>query len=288
VGLEVTREIRVFLILVAVFSAPFYVWAFTRPWHPLLSSAFMWAPGLAALAASLIVHRRVHNLGFSRLGKPRHYTVAYLVPLLFCVPTYAFTWALGIGPFNAARLASLQSAYHLPPGVTGIVLLSLLMLVTAPLGIVTTLGEEIGWSGLLTDRLMRVTTFTRASLIRGVIWSVWHYPLLIVLSPRYRPGLPVAYALACMTVAVTAISFVYTWLRVTSGSVWPAALLHATSATFQETFEGLTRDTARSHYITYEFGAGFAIILVAIAWYFRSIAPAPNDAPQSLPSAMYP
>ncbi len=282
-GLEVTREIRLFLILVAVFSAPFYVWAFTRPWHPLLSSAFMWAPGLAALAASLIVHRRVHELGFSRLGKPRHYAVAYLVPLLFCVPTYAFTWALGIGPFNAARLASLQSTYHLPPGAAGTVMLGLLMLVTAPLGILTTLGEEIGWSGLLTDRLMSVTTFTRASVIRGVIWSLWHYPLLIVLLPRYRPGLPVAYALACMTVAVTAISFVYTWLRVTSGSVWPAALLHATSATFQETFEGLTRDTARSHYITYEFGAGFAIILVAVAWYFRSLAPALNDAPQSLP-----
>lgn len=271
------REIRIFLILVALFSAPFYVWAFTRAWHPLLSSAFMWAPGLAALATTLIVHRHVHDLGFSRLGRPRHYAVAYLVPLLFCVPTYAFTWTLGIGPFNAARLASLQSTYHLPPGTAGMVLLALLMLVTAPLGILQTLGEEIGWSGLLTHRLLATTTFTRASLIRGVIWSVWHYPLLIVLLPRYRPGLPLAYALACMTVAVTAISFVYTWLRITSGSVWPAALLHATSATFQETFEGLTRDTARSHYITYEFGVGFAIILVAIAWYFRSIAPVPRD-----------
>lgn len=272
-----TREIRIFLILTALFSAQFYVWAFTRPWHPLLSAAFMWAPGLAALATTLIVHRRVHDLGFSRLGKPRHYAVAYLVPLLFCVPTYAVTWALGIGPFNAERLASLQSTYHLPPGIAGMALLALLMLVTAPFGILNTLGEEIGWSGLLTHRLLCATTFTRASLIRGAIWSVWHYPLLIVLLPRYRPGLPVVYALACMTVAVTAISFVYTWLRMTSGSVWPAALLHAVSSTFQETFEGLTRDTARSHFITYEFGAGFAIILVAVAWYFRSIAPTPRD-----------
>jgi membrane protease YdiL (CAAX protease family) len=271
------REIRIFVVLVAVFSAPFYVYAFARPWPKLMSAAFMWAPGLAALAATLIVHRRVRELGFSRLGKPRHYAVAYLVPLLFCVPVYAFTWATGIGPFNAARLQSVETSFHLPHGAAGIVALALLMLVSAPFGILNTLGEEIGWSGLLTDRLLTLTTFTRASLIRGAIWSVWHYPLLIALLPRYRPTLPIAYALACMTVAVTAISFVYTWLRLTSGSVWPAALLHATSAAFQEGFEGLTRDTVQSRYITYEFGAGFAIILIAVAWYFRSIAHRKNS-----------
>jgi len=161
--------------------------------------------------------------------------------------------------------------------------IAVLAIIAAPLGIVNTFGEELGWSGLLTHRLTTITTFTRASLIRGVIWSVWHYPLVIVLLPRYRPQLPIVYGLACMTVAVTSISFVYTWLRIASGSIWPAALLHAASSNFQDVFEALTKDTGRTPYITYEYGAGFAVILIVIAVIFRSIAPRTGN-----PDAMEP
>jgi membrane protease YdiL (CAAX protease family) len=285
VGLEVNvREIRLFLILVALLSAPFYVALFTgRGWTQTTSHLFMYTPAVAALATTLIVHRRVRELGF-RLGKLRHYAVAYAVPMAFVVPTYLLTWAFGLGAFDAARLASIESTFHLPHGVAGVAAIVVLAIVVAPFGILNTLGEELGWSGLLTHRLMTVTTFTRASLIRGVIWSLWHYPLVIVLLPRYRPGLPRVYALACMTVAVTAISFVYTWLRVTSGSVWPAALLHAASSNFQDLFEQLTRNTGPTPYITYEYGAGFAVILIGIAWYFRSIAPKAGD-PDAMESA---
>jgi uncharacterized protein len=256
------REIGIFLILVALLSAPFYVILFTgRPWSATTSHLFMYVPALAALLTT----RR--ELGF-RLGKPRHYAIAYAVPIAFVVPTYLVTWLFGLGAFDSTRLGSLAASYHVPPAA-----LAALVIIAAPLGILNTFGEELGWSGLLTQRLTTVTTFTRASLIRGGIWSVWHYPLVIVLLPRYRPGLPVAYGLACMTIAVTAISFVYTWLRIASGSVWPAALLHAASSNFQDVFEALTRNSGPTPYITYEYGAGFAVILVGIAWYFRSIAP---------------
>ena len=281
-GLEVNggtarREIAIFLIITALLSAPFYFFLFTgRAWSAHLSHIFMYTPAVAALITTLIVHRRVHELGF-RLGKPRHYAVGYVVPLLFCVPVYLLTWALGLGAFDSARLDSIESSYHLPHGAAGIVTIIVLVIVTAPLGMLNTFGEELGWSGLLTHRLMTITTFTRASLIRGVIWSLWHYPLVIVLLPRYRPGLPVAYGLACMTVAVTSISFVYTWLRMASGSVWPAALLHAASANFQDIFEHLTKNTGPTPYITYEYGAGFAVILPLVALYFHSLAPVPRD-----------
>jgi membrane protease YdiL (CAAX protease family) len=271
------REIRLFLILVALLSAPFYVWLFTgRPWNSNTTHVFMYTPAVAALATTLIAQRPVRELGF-RLGKPRHYAVAYLVPLAFCVPTYALTWILGLGVFDRVRLASIETAYHLPHGAAGVAAIIILSIIAAPLGMIDTLGEELGWSGLLTHRLTAVTTFTRASLIRGVIWSLWHYPLVMVLLPRYRPGLPRAYALACMTISVTSISFVYTWLRVASRSVWPAALLHAASANSQDLLERLTRNSGPTPYITYEYGAGFAVILLLIAWLFRSIAPVTGD-----------
>jgi membrane protease YdiL (CAAX protease family) len=267
------RDIRLFLILVALLSAPFYVVLFTgRPWSITTSHLFMYVPAVAALLTTR------HELGF-RLGRPRHYAIAYAVPIAFVVPTYLLTWAFGLGAFDSTRLSSMAASYHVPP-----VALGALAIIAAPLGILNTFGEELGWSGLLTHRLTAVTTFTRASLIRGVIWSVWHYPLVIVLLPRYRPQLPLLYGLACMTVAVTAISFVYTWLRIVSSSIWPAALLHAASSNFQDLFEALTKNTGRTPYITYEYGAGFAVILIFIAWYFRSIAPVTGD-PHAMESA---
>ena len=271
------RDLRLFLIVVAALSAPFYVALFIgRGWTATTSHLFMYMPA----AAALITTRR--ELGF-RLGKPRHYLIAFAVPAAFVLPTYAFVWAFGFGAFDASRLASLAQSYHLPQAA-----LVASVVVAAPLGMLNTFGEELGWSGLLTQRLTSVTTFTRASLIRGVIWSLWHYPLVIVLLPRFRPGLPVPYALACMTVSITAISFVYTWLRLASGSVWPAALLHAASSNFQDLCERLTRNTGPTPYITYEYGAGFAVILIAIALLFRSIAPVAGnpDAVVAAPGVM--
>ena len=218
----------------------------------------MWTPAIAGIATSLMVRRRVDGFGF-RLGAARYFGFSYAIPLLFCVPVYLLTWMLHLGAF-APRFP-----FRLPPGVSGFVILLFLALLIAPLGMIDTLGEEIGWSGMLTPRLAEVTTFTRASLIRGAIWSLWHYPLVIVLLPQYRAGLPLWYALVCMTIATVAISFVYTWLRLRSGSLWPCALLHAVSSNCQDVFESGTRDTGHTHYITYEYGAGFAIMLTLLA-----------------------
>src|SRR5204862_7591932 len=116
-GMEVNvREIRLFLILVALLSAPFYVALFAgRGWTTTTSHLFMYTPAVAALATTLIVYRRVRELGF-RLGSLRHYAVAYAVPIAFVVPTYLLTWAFGLGAFDAARLTSIESTFHLPHG----------------------------------------------------------------------------------------------------------------------------------------------------------------------------
>jgi len=237
-----------------VLAAPFYlrlIWAGPGGWG-LLHHAFMWTPAMAALAASWIVRRKIAGFGF-RLGHARYYAVSYLVPILFCVPVYVVTWATQLGKFEPRP--------RLP-----FPLLLLLGLIAAPLAMIDTLGEEIGWTGLLTARLLDVTTFARASLIRGLIWSLWHYPVVIVLLPRYRLNLPIWYALGCMTISIVAIAFIYTWLRLRSGSLWPCALLHAVSSNLQDVFESATKNTGLTQYITYEFGIGFAIVLTIMAF----------------------
>ena len=259
-------RIALFVALTFVFSLPFYIFLFLEPaaWSSHHGHALMWMPGLAAVAASLLTRRPLRELGV-RLGSPRHYLVSYDVPLLFCGLVYAIVWATGLGAFDTAALRPFETRFGLPHSGWTPVIAGVGLLVLSPLSMINTLGEELGWSGLLTPELAARTTFAKASLIRGVIWSLWHYPLVIVLLPRYRAGIPIAYGLACMTVAVTSVSFVYTWLRMDSGSVWPCALLHAVSSNLQDFFEALTRNTGVTHYVTYEYGAGFAIVLAIIA-----------------------
>jgi uncharacterized protein len=56
------------------------------------------------------------------------------------------------------------------------------------------------------------------------------------------------------------VSFVYSWLRLKSGSLYPAVLLHATHNLFiQGLFDPLTIDTGTTKYIIGEFGAGLAV-----------------------------
>jgi membrane protease YdiL (CAAX protease family) len=89
-----------------------------------------------------------------------------------------------------------------------------------------TLGEELGWRGLLVPELARRFSFTATALISGVAWAAWHVPVM-VLADYHNPGAPLWFGLVCFAVLVIGISFAFAWLRLKSGSVWPTVLLHA-------------------------------------------------------------
>ena len=110
-------------------------------------------------------------------------------------------------------------------------------------------------------------SFTATALISGVIWSVWHFPILIFAD--YNAGTATWYALTCFTVMVIAISFVFAWMRLKSGSLWTAAMLHASHNLYvQAIFTPLTRDTGRTAWFIDEFGAVLPLVAVAFAIYF--------------------
>jgi membrane protease YdiL (CAAX protease family) len=130
-----------------------------------------------------------------------------------------------------------------------------------------TLGEEIGWRGFLIPRLVQRIGFTWACLLSGCIWASWHYPGL--LFSDYNAGTRPGFALACFSLMVIADSFVLGWLRLKSGSLWPAAVLHASHNLFiQAIFDGMTAPVGRALYITTEFGAGLVLTTAACALYF--------------------
>jgi uncharacterized protein len=128
------------------------------------------------------------------------------------------------------------------------------------------LRRRIGWRGFLVPELAKRHGLIGTSLISGIIWALWHYPLLL-LGP-YHSQTPIWYYLPLFTVTVTTINFLWTWMRLRSGSIWPCVMLHAAHNTFfQRFFDPLTSYNSKSPYVAGEFGAALTVVSILIAVY---------------------
>ena len=72
--------------------------------------------------------------------------------------------------------------------------------------IVVALGEEIGWRGFALPRLQARYGVLKAGLILGVLWAIWHVPVLLL------AGIHGLTTLSLMIPFFTAGSVVFTWL----------------------------------------------------------------------------
>ena len=220
--------------------------------------AVMWSPAIAAILTRLVTQHNVRGIGWIP-RTPKLLGLAYVLPLLYAAPVYLLVWTTGIAGFNAGKWA-VQAG--LTP-VSGLVLLATVGVIAS---LISALGEEIGWRGLLVPELAKVTNFRNTALISGVIWASWHMPLVFG-ADYHGKGTPVAYSVVCFTAMVMATSFIMAWIRLKSNSVWPAALLHATHNLFvQGVFDLATVDKASTGWWTGEFGAGLAITITVAAF----------------------
>ena len=67
---------------------------------------------------------------------------------------------------DAIDFSNMQPLYQIVP-------MFILFIITAGL------GEELGWTGFLTPRLQTRYNALVSSLIRGVLWGFWHFPLFL-------------------------------------------------------------------------------------------------------------
>jgi membrane protease YdiL (CAAX protease family) len=238
----------------------------------------MWCPGLAALVTSFASRGNLRGLGWG-WGRTRYQVWSLALPVLYSVSAYLLVWLTGLGGFNdpafvrqAARILAALGLSELSAGSAAAAAVLVTVLVGLPINCVAALGEEIGWRGLLVPELARRVTFARTALLSGAIWAVWHYPLLLFAD--YNSGTPAWYGLACFSVMVLGISFVYAWMRLRSGSLWTGMFLHAShNLVVQQILEPLTRDTGITRYVTGEFGIALALAGVAVGCVFWRKAP---------------
>jgi membrane protease YdiL (CAAX protease family) len=234
------------------------------------AAGLMWCPGIAAFATQIAYHESPRDLGWS-WGKTRYLAWSYLIPLLYASVAYVLVWSTGLGRFSGVEfmrgVASQFGLQYVPTWIIAMRYLVVIVILGTVVACITALGEEIGWRGFLVPNLAKLTTYPRVALISGVIWSVWHYPLLFFAN--YNAGTPSWYGAACFTVMVVGLSFAFAWMRLKSGTLWTAVFLHASHNLFiQRVFDPLTTDTGLTRYVTGEFGAALAVISLMIAYIF--------------------
>lgn len=214
----------------------------TSPLFLICSITMMFTPMIAAIIVVRFVERRpvLATLGIKPGGsvaRTAGYLAISLVVIWVVVLAGLVTSALlGTYTFDLAGLSGFQQVLDAQLERTGVsaddlglplrVLWALQFVnvaVGSLLNIISAAGEEIGWRGYLFPRLYERIGALPAVLASGVIWGLWHAPV-ILLGYNY-PTNPVV-GLAAMCVLATGIGAILAWLRQRSGSIWPAALGH--------------------------------------------------------------
>jgi uncharacterized protein len=202
--------------------------------HPELIFLLMWMPAFSSVVARLALREGIRDVSF-RLGGAvglRSIGIAVLMPLLVGTVAYGLAWATGLVGFSAitpspaelamgpaaARLASLEPISRFVASV------ALGATIFTVFGCLWAAGEEIGWRGYMLTRLVAAGV-PRPLFASGLIWAAWHLPL--ILTGVYASGPSPLISAALFMGTVVGVALVIGVLRLRSGSVWPAIVLHA-------------------------------------------------------------
>jgi uncharacterized protein len=154
------------------------------------------------------------------------------MPLIVGTVAYGIAWATGLVGFFAITPVSQEIALMAPLAQLAawepITRFLAFVALYATLGTVhaglSAAGEEIGWRGYMLTRLIAAGV-PQPLFVSGLIWAVWHFPL--ILSGAYASGPFQILSAGLFMFTTTGIALVAGVLRLRSGSVWPAIVLHA-------------------------------------------------------------
>jgi len=202
----------------------------------ILMYAIGFAPAVANIATRLITREGWSNTFLRpnlRRGWP-FYIAAWFLPLMAVIMGGAIYYLLFPGMFDPsmafARETGKISATDTLATVMSQEALGGFFIVL--FGMFVFLGEEFGWRAYLLPKLMPLGP-RRAILLVGAIWGVWHWPL-VFMGFNYGLdywGAPIVAPLLFVLIILSP-SFVFSWMTLRTGSVWPACIAHGVNNAF--------------------------------------------------------
>jgi len=212
-------------------------WLWFSKWTLLMAAAVMYSPFIASIAAYAVQGvkpLRALRLCGIRLGRARFMVLGPAIPLALYGIGLGLCSLAGFALLNPAAVAIRQSptfyAVYRALHSTQLVLATLIGICIAAGVTVNTLaalGEETGWRGYLLNTLAPRLGLVPAALVIGVVWGLWHAPLILVMGFDY-PQHPNIVGLSMFIAFTTGLSLALSALRALSESVIPCAMAHGT------------------------------------------------------------
>lgn len=227
VRLRARRGLTIYFGMLVVLSAVFQSLIIeTGNWTWVIP--LMWSPAAASMVARLVLHDGCADISF-RVGGRRGWQailVAATFPIVIGLTAYGVAWTTDMTRFipQPDGLATHLGADSRSPVAAFLIMLAVSATIGTVMGILTAAGEEIGWRGYMLTRLIDAGT-PRPILVSGLIWGLWHVP--VVLGAGYAAGPSPAVSAVLLVTLTTAFGSVFARLRLETGSVWPAIILHA-------------------------------------------------------------
>jgi membrane protease YdiL (CAAX protease family) len=186
--------------------------------------------GMLAPTAAHIITRKITGEGFRLSGKDSmmlgidlkgkkwlFFLVAVILPVIYATLGDIIIWLSCPEAFGITDVRPFVAiTYPLLAVVSGVVLSF------------AALGEELGWRGYMMPKLIELIGMPKAIITGGIIWGLWHAPLTCV-GHNYGmdyPGFPYV-GIILMCLMCMALGTVLTYVTIKTGSIWPAAFMHA-------------------------------------------------------------
>lgn len=205
-----------------------------------LLSVSMFCPLVAVLAAKRIALHQPTGIGWKVRGKRCYWLAAWFGPAVFTVLAALLyfavfssrldlsgSWLVTVygGEMDAETLRSQLGvsnlSYMLETGLFAITL-------APPINMLFAVGEEAGWRGYMMPQLKERFGLLNGRLLGGVIWGVWHWPIMLLTGYEYGTnylGAPVL-GLVVWCVVCFALNTLLDWLYEKTGCIWVSAIAH--------------------------------------------------------------
>jgi len=217
------RKILLFCLLAfALFWIPFFGTVLSgggasasggsgRFWPTLFGIIGPCSPLIAAVLMRVLIARegfRDAHLGVRGVAA-RWWVLAVLFPFFWNGVQDAAQVGLGYMDVDWSQLW--HGLYRLPINLLG--------------GVLIFIGEEFGWRSYLVEKLRPLGRWN-VLVVSGFVWAAWHLPMLLVPNATYGQQLNPVGAVYAFSIFMM-MGFIFGWLYLRSGSVWPCVLMHS-------------------------------------------------------------
>lgn len=219
---------RYILVLVTSWLVFFFAAKFRLVHEPVSLTIFgilyMWIPGIIAIWSAK--QENIQLPLFRRVNK--YWILAPLTALLLGLLAVPVSIPFGeyVGLENVRiffQQFSIELADSFSPSILYLFVILTVIITGITFNTIAALGEELLWRGYLWEKL-KDRGFWQASYLIGLLWGIWHMPLIYFLGYNY-PGWPAIGSFIFIILCMLMSPFL-SYFRQKGNSILPASFFH--------------------------------------------------------------